>query len=81
MLSFPGHKEVHSNAAKLFIDFVLSKEGQKRLVGFRRIPVREDVQPDPPRLFRGYKRVVESPGGYEEFSETVRLYQEILNLR
>ena len=74
-------KAPHPNAGKLFIDFVLSKEGQKRLVRFRRIPVREDVEPDPPRLFRGYKRIVESPEGYENFSETVRLYQEIFNLR
>jgi ABC-type Fe3+ transport system substrate-binding protein len=74
-------KAPHSNAGKLFIDFILSKEGQKRLVKFRRIPVRDDVEPAPPRLFRGYERVVESPEGYKNFSETVRLYQEIFNLR
>lgn len=71
----------HPNAAKLFIDFILSKEGQKMLVGFRRVPVREDVEPDPPRLFRGYKRIVEHPEEYKNFSETVKLYQEIFNLR
>lgn len=71
----------HPNAAKLFIDFVLSKEGQKMLVGFRRIPVNDDVDPDPPRLFRGYKRIVEHPEEYINFSETVKLYQEIFNLR
>ena len=73
-------KAPHPNAAKLFIDFALS-EGQKMLVGFRRIPVREDVDPDPPRLFRGYKRIVEHPEEYENFPETVRLYQDIFNLR
>ncbi|MFQ5902890.1 MAG: substrate-binding domain-containing protein [Candidatus Binatia bacterium] len=57
-------KASHSNAGKLFIDFVLSKEGQKRLVGFRRIPVRKDVKTDPARLFKGYKRIVENPEGY-----------------
>ena len=31
-------KAPHPNAAKLFIDFLLSKQGQKMLVGFRRIP-------------------------------------------
>lgn len=70
----------HPNAGKLFIDFLLSEEGQKMLVGFRRIPVREDIEPDPPRLFRGYKRIVEHPEEYKNFSETVRLYHEILGL-
>lgn len=74
-------KAPHPNAAKLFIDFLLSKEGQKMLVGFRRIPVRPDVNPDPPRLFKGYKRIVEHPEEYKNFSETVRLYQEIFRLR
>ena len=69
------------NAGKLFIDFLLSKEGQKMLVGFRRIPVRQDVDADPPRLFKGYKRVVEHPEDYKNFNETVRRYQEILGIR
>ena len=74
-------KAPHPNAGKLFIDFLLSSEGQKMLVGFRRVPVREDVAPDPPRLFKGYKRIVEHPEDYKNFSETVKLYQEIFGLR
>jgi ABC-type Fe3+ transport system substrate-binding protein len=73
-------KAPHPNAAKLFIDFLLS-DGQKMLVDFRRIPVRDDVDPDPPRLFRGYKRIVETPEDYRHLDETVRLYQEIFHLR
>ena len=76
-----GAKSAHPNGAKLFIDFVLSEEGQKQLVGLSRIPVREDVKPQPARLFGGYKRIVESPDGYENFSEVIRLYQEIFNIR
>ena len=76
-----GAKSAHPNAAKLFIDFVLSEEGQKQLVGLSRIPVREDVKPQPARLFGGYKRIVENPGEYENFSEVIRLYQEIFNVR
>lgn len=71
----------HPNAGKLFIDFLLSKEGQEMLVGFRRVPVREDVDPKPPRLFRGYKRVIEHPEEYKNFNEVVKLYQEILGVR
>lgn len=43
-------------------------------------PPREDVEPDPPRLFRGYKRIVEHPEGYKNFSETVKFYREIFGL-
>ncbi len=76
-----GAKAPNSNTGKLFIDFVLSKEGQKMLVGFRRIPTRQDVKPDPARLFGGYKTIVENPRKLKNFSEAVRLYQEILGLR
>ena len=71
----------HPNAGKLFIDFLLSKQGQKMLVGFRRIPVREDIEPDPPRLFRGYKRIVEHPEDYKNFNEIIDQYQKILGIR
>ena len=71
----------HPNAAKLFIDFLLSRTGQQMLVGFRRVPVREDVNPDPPRLFKGYKRIVEHPEDYKDFTQTIKLYQEIFGLR
>jgi len=74
-------KAPHPNAGKLFIDFLLSKQGQKMLVDFRRIPVREDVEPDPPRLFRDYKRIVEHPEDYKNFNETIKLYQEIFGIR
>ena len=78
MLSSHAH---HPNAGKLFINFLLSKEGQEMLTGFRRVPVREDVDPEPPRLFRGYKRIVEHPEEYKNFNQTVKLYQEIFGVR
>jgi iron(III) transport system substrate-binding protein len=74
-------KAPNPNAAKLFMDFILPGEGQRRLVGFKRIPVREDILPDPERLIKGYKRVVENPEEFEDFNEVVKLYQEIFKLR
>lgn len=74
-------KAPHPNAGKLFIDFLLSRTGQKMLVSFRRVPVREDIDPDPPRLFKGYKRIVEHPEDYKDFGQTIKLYQEIFKLR
>jgi iron(III) transport system substrate-binding protein len=74
-------KAPHPNAARLYYDFSLSKEGQEMLRGMQRIPVRKDVEPDPPRLFRGYKRVVESPEDYKDFEGLVKLYNSIFKLR
>ena len=74
-------KAPHPNAARLFLDFILSREGAELLRSFQQIPVRKDVEPDPPRLFRGYKYVVETPESYTNFDETVKLYLEIFKLR
>jgi iron(III) transport system substrate-binding protein len=74
-------KAPHPNAARLFYDFILSKEGQEMLRGMQRIPVRKDVEPDPPRLFRGFKYVIENPEDYEDFNASVKQYLEIFKLR
>ncbi|HWH75912.1 MAG TPA: extracellular solute-binding protein, partial [Candidatus Binatus sp.] len=74
-------KAAHPNAGRLFLDFLLSKQGQKMLVGFRRVPVRNDIEPDPPRLFKGYQRIVEHPEDYKDFAKTIQLYQKIFHLR
>jgi iron(III) transport system substrate-binding protein len=71
----------HPNAARLFYDYILSKEGQEQLRGYQRIPVRKDVEPDPPRLFRGFKYVIENPEDYKDFDATVKQYLEIFKLR
>jgi ABC-type Fe3+ transport system substrate-binding protein len=49
----------HPNATKLFIDFVLSKKGQEMIRSFHRVPARTGVDAEPPRIFKGYKRVVQ----------------------
>jgi iron(III) transport system substrate-binding protein len=76
-----GAKAPHPNAARLFNDFILSKEGQEMLRGMQRIPVRKDVEPDPSRLFRGFKYVIENPEDYEDFNASVKQYLEIFKLR
>jgi iron(III) transport system substrate-binding protein len=74
-------KAPHPNAARLFYDFILSREGQEMLRSFQRILVRKDVEPDPPRLFRGFKILVEDPEDYKDFDATVKQYLEIFKLR
>ena len=76
-----GAKASHPNAARLLIDFTLSKEGQEKLWDFQRIPARKDVEPKPARLFRGYKRHVVAPEDYKNHDEVVKLYSEILQTR
>ena len=76
-----GAKASHPNAAKLFIDFTLSKEGQEKLWDFQRIPSRSDVEPKPARLFRGYKRYVVHPEEMQNLDETAKLYSQILKTR
>ena len=71
----------HPNAAKLFIDFVLSREGQQMMQAFGGVPVRKDVEPDPPRLFRGYKWVIAHPRDYKNYEEIVKLYNEIFSIQ
>ena len=76
-----GAKASHPNAAKLFIDFTLSKEGQEKLWDFQRIPSRRDVEPKPARLFRSYKRHVVHPEEMQNLEETAKLYSQILKTR
>ncbi|HEY7163970.1 MAG TPA: extracellular solute-binding protein [Candidatus Binatia bacterium] len=71
----------HPNAGKLYIDFILSREGQETLKGLQRIPARKDVEPDPPGLIRGYKRVVFQPVKREEYLENDKLYKSIFDIR
>ena len=69
----------HLNASKLFIDFALSKEGQSLLRDhFKRVPIRTDVEADPPSLTRGFKIHPISADRLGEQQEALaREYQDI----
>jgi iron(III) transport system substrate-binding protein len=63
------------NSAKLYIDYVLSKEGQELLRSFNRLPAHSDVEPNPPRLTRGLKfSVYKGEWGveYDKYAEKFR---------
>lgn len=73
-------KAPHPNAAKLFVDFALSKEGQGLLRGLRRIPARPDVLPDPPSLTKGLILYPARPEGMtDSYNETVARFDEVFN--
>jgi ABC-type Fe3+ transport system substrate-binding protein len=71
----------HPNAARLFVDFVLSKEGQSTLAGIQQIPVRRDMEPRSLAVYQGPKWFVERPDKHVNFGETVRLFREIFGLK
>lgn len=48
-------KAPNMNAAKLYLNWITSKEGQETIASKGRIPVREDVDANPPRLTKGLK--------------------------
>jgi len=78
-ISIPD-KAPHPNAARLFMDFALSKEGQGLLRGQRRVPARPDVFPDPPSLTKGLNLYPAKPEGMiENYNETVARFDEIFN--
>jgi ABC-type Fe3+ transport system substrate-binding protein len=75
-----GSKAAHPNAAKLFIDFMLSQQGQSLLQSFSRVTLRDGVEPNPPRLIKGFKRVVLHPDKAQDAQESLKLYREIFGL-
>jgi iron(III) transport system substrate-binding protein len=54
-------KNSHPAAARLYVDFILSEEGQTFMRTLSRIPARKDILPNPPRLMQGRKLFVIKP--------------------
>ena len=68
----------HPNAAMLFLDFMLSKEGgQKVMRDVNRIPTHPEVLPNPPRLRDGFEFIIVDPANYNDSIERyVKLWRE-----
>jgi iron(III) transport system substrate-binding protein len=67
-------KAVHPNAGKLFIDFVLSKEGQELIRSFNRLPGRADV---PSELKEGVQLYPADPRWGDSYGKYVEEFREI----
>ncbi len=74
-------KAPHPNAAKLFIDFVLSKRGQELVRGMNRIPDRTDTPPDQARFIDGIKPVFAPPEVLENFEGYAKQFHEVFGGR
>jgi ABC-type Fe3+ transport system substrate-binding protein len=71
----------HPHAARLFVDFALSREGQTTLVSVQQIPVRKDMEPQSKHVFQDHQWFLERPDKHVNFQETVRLFREIFGTR
>src|SRR5918996_4473953 len=69
----------HPNAARLFMDYVLSEEGQRILSAMSRTPVRPGVSTTNPRL-SGLEIAVNDPGMAERFDQVVEVYKSVFAL-
>lgn len=69
----------HPNTARLFMDYILSKEGQIKVRDEGRIPARSDVPPVPPELMRKDWRV-EIVGLGEEIADARKVYAQVFGL-
>ena len=69
-------KAPHPKAARLFIDFILSKRGQELIRGMNRIPDRIDTPPDQARLIEGIKPAFAPTEVLEEFERYAKLFHE-----
>jgi len=74
-------KAPHPNAAKLFIDFVLSKRGQELVRGMNRIPDRTDTPPEQARFIEGIKPAFAPVEVLENFESYAKQFHEIFGGR
>ncbi len=74
-------KAPHPNAAKLFLDFSLSKDGQALLTKFNRVPARPDVPANPPSLTQSLNFYPAAPEDMvKNYQQTVAQFREIFKV-
>jgi iron(III) transport system substrate-binding protein len=71
-------RATHPNAGRLFIDFLLSREGAMQIRDTGRIPARSDVEPDPPKLLKGLSVWVPDP--QDDINKIIALYNEAFGI-
>jgi ABC-type Fe3+ transport system substrate-binding protein len=71
----------HPNAAKLFVDFVLSKEGQEFIVKTDRSSVRKDIAGNPFDMIKNVRIVPSDLDLGKQYVENRDEYREILGIK
>ena len=70
----------HPNASRLFIDYILSEEGQRKLSDMGRTPARPGIPAVNPRLSQGLQIAVNDPGMAERFDQVVEAYKSVFGV-
>jgi iron(III) transport system substrate-binding protein len=71
-------KPQHPNAARVFVDFLLSRPAQQRLRSLRRIPARPDIEPFSPRMEQSKLKLVTNPVETgTQFNASIKEFREI----
>jgi iron(III) transport system substrate-binding protein len=70
-------KPQHPNAAMLFVDFVLSKQGQRTVLGFNRVPVRPDMRVELSPQLKALDLIPVSPALADNINEYAALLKSI----
>ena len=71
-----GAKAPHPNAAKLFVDFTLSDEGQKIIASFGRVPTRRGVATNVQGLDK-LNYVIDDIGAGDDYNKNYELFRSI----
>ena len=69
----------HPAAARLFYDFLFSRPAQLKLRELSRIPTRTDVEADPPRLNKGFKKIVQDLEN-ENMADSIKQFHQTFGL-
>lgn len=71
-----AQQPLHSNAARLYIDFILSKEGQAIMRGFHRLSARTDLAHEQAALQKDLRIVPVNPSLADHIEEYTKLLRE-----
>jgi iron(III) transport system substrate-binding protein len=71
-----GSKAPHPNAAKLFVDFMLSEEGQKIIASFGRVPTRRGVPTTAPGVDK-LNYVIDEISAGDDFNKKYEMFRNI----
>jgi iron(III) transport system substrate-binding protein len=71
----------HPNAARLFVDFLLSREGQELLVKTARVPVRSDVKAEPPTLVEGVNMMASDISLAKDYKKYYDEYRKVFKVQ
>ncbi len=70
----------HPNAGKLFVDYLLSREGQMVLENCERLPARPDLEADSLKAFKGIKLYPSEITLAEKYATYSKQFEEVLAL-